>query len=186
MFYGVITQSDWLQIFRDYPELKEMTSNHLIEEKAYDILWTTMRENPLSSIKGIINEWRKLFFDQWYSIFFMERINQLELSLRILASIGLIKCFFLFKKPINLLIILYGTGVFLSVPFLAGSFRTYAATIAVIPLFSAIGLSVILEKVFVPLFQYLLELVKKRRVFSTNINFQIPSSLRDNFEPKSD
>lgn len=185
MFYGVITKSDWLQIFRDYPELGKMSSNQLIEEKSYEILWTTIMNNPINSIQGIINEWRKLFFEENYSIFFIERINKLELGLRLIAFMGLIKCLFDWKKPINSLIILYGIGVFLSVPFLAGSFRTYAATIVIVPLFSAIGLSTILEKICVFLSQYGLKFMKNIKK-TYPINLKIPNILKDNFYKKPD
>jgi hypothetical protein len=160
MFYGVITQTDWQQIFKDYPELNQLRGAQA-EEKAYAIVWETIRENPLTSIKGIIGQWKDFFFNNYFSIFFIER-NELESSLRGLASVGLAACLFKWRQASASLMIMYALGFIASVPFLAGSFRTYAATVIIFPLLSALGLALILQKVIQPLFQFSLNLLERR------------------------
>ena len=167
MFYGVITQSNWMQIYQDYPEINQLGKAQF-SERTYAIVWETIRENPLISIRGIIQQWREFFFNSYFSIFFIER-NELEASLRVLGSIGLVACLFKLRKPSASLTIMYALGVIASVPFLAGSFRTYAATVIIFSLLSALGLALILQKLIQPILRFCLNLLE-RRVLIPHLN----------------
>jgi hypothetical protein len=54
-FYGIITQSDWTQIFKDYPEIN--LSEAQASQKTYAIAFEIIRDNPLTLIRGIIRGW---------------------------------------------------------------------------------------------------------------------------------
>ncbi|MBL1209095.1 hypothetical protein [Geminocystis sp. GBBB08] len=142
MFYGVITETNWTQIYQDYPEINQLKGAEF-SEKTNQILWQTIINNPTDSVKGIIKQWTNFFTNQYKSIFFIER-NSLELILRFLGVIGLIFSLLNFKRnPVSSLILFYFLGVFASIPFAPiqdGGLRVYAATIVIFPILSAIGL----------------------------------------------
>lgn len=183
MFYGVITQTDWTQIFKDYPEINELGSDKAIEKEALTIVWQTIRDNPLNSVKGVIYEWRKFFLKDNISIFFIER-NQLEFSLRFFALLGLFTCFFHRKKPHASLIIIYAFGVFVSIPFLAGSFRTYASTVIIFSLLSGVGLALILQKIVYPIFLFIINILPKNSFYhSINLTQFLPTKNHPQMSP---
>jgi len=166
IFYGVITQTDWTQMLKDYPKMQQLLPFQ-VEQQAYSILWQTLREHPSASIQGIINEWRKFFFDEHFSIFFIQR-NEMEMSLRVLGSIGLVTCLSKLTKPSASLIIMYALGVIASIPFVGGTsqFRIYAVTVIIFPLLSAIGLALILQKIIHPTLWFGWNLLEQRSLIS--------------------
>lgn len=166
-FYGVITQTDWQQMVKDYPEIK-LLSPEQVEEKANSILWQTIQENPLALITGMINEWKKFFFGNYFSLFFWYR-GRLEIALRALGCVGLFACLFKLTKPTSSLMIVYLLGVVASIPFVGGTFmlRIYAVTIIIFPVLSAIGLAIILEKVVQPILSFSWNLVKQGSFISS-------------------
>lgn len=150
IFYGVITETNWLQIYQDYPEINQLKGAEF-SEKTNQILWQTIINNPTHSVKGIIKQWTKFFTNEYQSIFFIER-NSSELTLRFLGVIGLIFSLLNVRKnPVSSLILFYFLGVFASIPFAPvqdGGLRVYAATVVIFPILSAVGLYCI-SKVYV-------------------------------------
>ncbi len=172
MFYGVITETNWTQIYQDYPEINKLGGSEF-SDKTNAIVWETIKNNPIASIKGIIKQWQNFFLDNYKSIFFMER-NELESGLRFLGVIGLfgsiLKKFI--KDPIASLVIFYFFGVIASIPFAPvqdGGLRVYAATVIIFPVLSAIGLTLILAYAIKPIVNFAFSSLIQKNVIPQNL-----------------
>jgi hypothetical protein len=82
---------------------------------------------------------------------------------------GLLACLFKWRQASASLMVMYALGVIASVPFLGteGDLRVYAATVIIFPMLSALGLASLLETVIQPTFQFSLNLLKQRSIFSS-------------------
>lgn len=146
--YGVVNQSDWGQLYKDYPELKKMDRNKrpgLVYRKVFEIV----KNDPIALIAGICRGW-KLFFTGKYSIFFLEKISSLEKLLKLFGVIGIIVLIFHFRNPLCLFLIFANLGIFFSIPFVPiidAGLRTYASVIPFILILPILGIVFCVKKI---------------------------------------
>jgi len=162
--YGVAAGGkSWTQYARDHPELNQLPE----AERARQVYWLAIaeiRQNPLNLVGGALRQWNLLFTDNWFGMYsyiggetgWITTLS--HLCLYALGLVGLAGMFvarqtqpgsrnrlILPTDPHSVLILMTLLGTLLSVPFVppedAHKMRPYAATIAFLGLFPAVGLA---------------------------------------------
>ena len=144
--YGLITGGNWQTVINKYPELGNFNDPEA-SRKIYALTLEVLRANPFALVKGCIRAWQQFLLDDF--VFSFVRSAKVNVTLQILSLITLINCYRQRQNSVNLLLILANLGILLSIPFVppwdAGT-RVYAATIPVISLLPALGLTFIAQK----------------------------------------
>jgi hypothetical protein len=178
-FYGILTNSDWGQVFKDYPELNNLPPAEQAE-RAYSLAFDVLRSDPFSIVRGSLRGYRE-FFSGNLSLFSLDWAvgsqSIVDRVLRPLGCIGLVVCLRSWKNPHFSLLLTFVVGILLSIPLLPlwdVGLRPYSVTIAVFFILPALGL--------VALKQLCVTLVKKiatRRQASPDQSAQANSNSSD-------
>ncbi len=140
----LLTQTRWLQIYRDFPELEALSTEARVARK-FEIMFDQLLYYPHAIAVGALPEWNNYFFNAQilpYQSSYKNRISRAIVG--IFAVIGL----FVVCRPKGDIqrgfILASNLGIFASVPFLVGGeTRVYAATIGFTAMLPAFGMAFI-------------------------------------------
>lgn len=159
-FYGLASGGNsWAYIFEVHPELRGMGYPD-VTGTAYRLAFELIRDQPALLLQGALRNWSALFSNSWYGLFSYVGGENLYLNLAargalfVLCLLGLIKWLQQVGDPYTSFIVAATAGILLSVPFVppadAYGMRLYAASIILFGLLAAMGSSLVLEKLKVP------------------------------------
>lgn len=151
--YGLATGGrGFSALAQDHPEVHALRGQERFI-RAYALAVQEILRNPLGIVRGSLQYWGLFFSNTYYSVFsYVGGENALitlaaRLGLYGLSLLGLFAGVRARRDPRHQLILAAGTGLLLSVPFVppkdAYGLRLYAATIPLITLFPAVGLSLL-------------------------------------------
>ena len=150
-FYGLLVNGDWQTIFRDHPEVLQLTDKEA-SQRIYEIIFEVLRQNPLSLVRGCIRAWKMFIWDD-FVFDFVATANynnpKINVGLQILSLIGLVSAYGKRETPTGSLIIVATLGILLSVPFVPpwdAGMRPYMATVPFVALIPSLGLAAVVAK----------------------------------------
>ncbi|MGF1479233.1 MAG: hypothetical protein ACFB4I_07045 [Cyanophyceae cyanobacterium] len=150
-FYGLLVDGNWQTIFKDHPEIMEL-SNKEATERIYQIIFGILRDDPLSLLRGCIRAWRVFLWEDFVFDFVATadyNNPKLNVGLQILSVYGLVSAYRQRYSPIGSLILASTLGILLSVPFVPpwdAGMRPYMATVSFIALIPAFGVAAIVRQ----------------------------------------
>jgi hypothetical protein len=153
--YGlVVGGAGWGQIGSDHPEVMLLPISEQ-QEQIYHLIWQAFLANPGLTFTGALKSWRMFLSTDYYSVFcFIGDNNTIpgtftRLALYALSAVGLVSSARASRRPESTLVWAVTLGVLLSVPFAppldSSRMRAYAATIPLMTLIPAAGISVLLR-----------------------------------------
>lgn len=169
-FYGIVTKTDWFQVFRDYPELKELPPAEQ-PTKVYGLVWKIVQSNPSTLFTGILRTWQEFFFGASSMFFVYRQRGFLDFALGILSVVGLFACCRRLRDPNSTLLLAFTIGVVASMPILPiwdAGLRPYATVLTIFYLLPAMGISYL----FTTIWSSLHRLTHENR-FISSVNQQI-------------
>ena len=149
--YGlVVGNKGFLQVGVDHPEVLAMNGNQLYSY-IYQLAFRAFRADPMRAVKGLFGAWRDYLHPTWgaFSFVNLKLFEILDISgtrwaLFALSGLGLLGCFWRWRDPHAVLVLVFTLGVLASVPFVppldADLMRAYAATIPLSAIWVALGL----------------------------------------------
>lgn len=149
--YGLASGGErWSYVYTEIEEARTMPERErfeLIYRKSFELI----RENPLGIVQGSLHQWGLLFSDTWFSVYAYvggenaKGNRYIHWALYALCAAGLVQAARKNREPMYSFILVYTAGIFLSVPFVppgdAHKMRAFAATIPLLALLPAVGLS---------------------------------------------
>ncbi len=139
----------------DHPELLAMQGSERFAY-TYGLVLESFLRNPLGIVRGALSEWSLFFSNTGYSVFsYMAAESPLvtraaRVALYAFSLVGLARCIIRRSDPYHSLAGMAAAAVFLSVPFVppgdAYGLRLYAATLPVIAVLPALGLSFLSDR----------------------------------------
>jgi hypothetical protein len=147
-FYGMVVGSNWATVIADYPYLENLSDIERTQA-IYKLALEKLYNQPWRIIGNTMQFWR-VFLINGLVFTFIGSVK-IHLPLRLLSLFTLVQCY---RQRWNLnhsVMIAFALGILISVPFIGPSpgvppMRAYAATIPIISLFPALGLSFIAQK----------------------------------------
>lgn len=140
--YGLVFGGDWTLVYQRDPQAVEGLSGKPLTDAIYALALQGIAENPLRLIWGAVRAWG-VYFGKGCAFYFIESYPFRALfHLISLPALWLIINHY--KKPQYLLLIAFGLGLVLSIPFVppwdsGARGRVYAATVPFVALLPAIG-----------------------------------------------
>ncbi|BCY16901.1 hypothetical protein hrd7_07500 [Leptolinea sp. HRD-7] len=149
--YGLASGGErWSYVYTEIEEARTMPEKErfeLIYRKSFELI----RQNPMGIVQGSLYQWSLLFSDTWFSVYAYvggenaEGNRYIHWALYALCAIGLVQSIRKRREPLYSFLLVAIAGIFLSVPFVppgdAHKMRAFAATIPLLALLPAIGLS---------------------------------------------
>ncbi len=149
--YGLASGGErWSYVYQQNGETLNLPDKErfsLIYKMSFDLI----RENPMGIVKGSLHQWGLLFSDTWFSVYAYvggenaEGNRYIHWVLYTLCLISIVRVFRKRPDPLLVFLLLATFGIFISVPFVppgdAHKMRAYAATIPLMALLPAYGLS---------------------------------------------
>lgn len=152
--YGLASGGErWSYVYNQYTETGPVSDQERYEQ-IYRMAFDLIRKNPMGIIQGSLKQWGLLFSDTWFSAYAYvggedtAGNRPLHLVLYALCALALVQASRKWKKPFYSLLLVSILGIFISVPFVppgdAHKMRAFAATIPLMALLPAVGVSEIL------------------------------------------
>jgi hypothetical protein len=149
--YGLASGGErWSYVYTKFdaaPDMPEKERYQQIYQMSFDLI----RKNPMGIVKGSLYQWGLLFSDSWFSVYAYvggedaEGNRYIHWALYALCALGLVQAARKRGEPLYSFLLVSIIGIFLSVPFVppgdAHKMRAFAATIPLLALLPAIGLS---------------------------------------------
>jgi hypothetical protein len=153
--YGLASGGErWSYVYEQYSETENLSDSERYSQ-IYRMAFDLIKENPMGIINGSLKQWGLLFSDTWFSVYAYvggeETANNRPVHwvLYALCLVALIQSFRKWKVPFRSLLLISTLGIFISVPFVppgdAHKMRAFAATIPLLALLPAVGLSELLQ-----------------------------------------
>lgn len=153
--YGLASGGErWSYVYEQYSETENLSDSERYGQ-IYRMAFDLIKENPMGIVKGSLKQWGLLFSDTWFSVYAYvggeDTTNNrvVHLVLYALCMVALVQSIRKWKIPFHSLLLMSTLGIFISVPFVppgdAHKMRAYAATIPLLALLPAVGLSELLQ-----------------------------------------
>ena len=149
--YGLLVNGNWQTIFKDHPELMQLTDKEA-SQRIYQIIFEILRNDPFSLVRGCIRAWRSFLWNDFVFAFVATaKYNnpKINVGLQILSIFGLVSAYRQRQTPSGSLILAATLGILLSVPFVPpwdAGMRPYIATVPFIALIPALGFAAVVRK----------------------------------------
>jgi hypothetical protein len=149
--YGLASGGErWSYVYTQYEETRAMPEKERFEQ-IYQMSFDLIRKNPMGIVQGSLYQWGLLFSDSWFSVFAYvggenaEGNRYIHWVLYALCAFALVQAVRKRKEPLYSFLLVSIIGIFISVPFVppgdAHKMRAFAATIPLLALLPAIGVS---------------------------------------------
>jgi hypothetical protein len=153
--YGLAAGGErWSYVYDLYPYTRSLPEKQKADE-IYRLAFELIRSNPVGIFKGAVDQWGLLFSDTWFSVYSYvggedtAGNRNLHLGLYALCLVAIVQSVRKWKDPLYSFLLVSMLGVFISVPFVppgdAHKMRAFAATIPVLALLPAIGMSELMQ-----------------------------------------
>lgn len=156
--YGLASGGErWSYVYTEIEEARTMPEKErfeLIYRESFELI----RQNPMGIVQGSLYQWSLLFSDTWFSVYAYvggenaEGNRYIHWALYALCAVGLVQAARKRRESLYSFLLVAIAGIFLSVPFVppgdAHKMRAFAATIPLLALLPAIGLSELVN--FIP------------------------------------
>ncbi|NMB54507.1 MAG: hypothetical protein GYA15_07365 [Leptolinea sp.] len=152
--YGLASGGErWSYVYEQYGETTGLSDQERYSQ-IYKMAFDLIKENPAGIIQGSLKQWGLLFSDSWFSVYayvggeVTANNRYLHWVLYALCLVALVQSVRKWKNPFYSFLLLSTLGIFISVPFVppgdAHKMRAYAATIPLLALLPAVGVSELL------------------------------------------
>lgn len=149
--YGLASGGErWSYVYTQYEETRAMPEKERFEQ-IFQMSFDLIRKNPMGIVQGSLYQWGLLFSDTWFSVYAYvggenaEGNRYIHWVLYALCAFALVQAVRKRREPLYSFLLTAIIGIFLSVPFVppgdAHKMRAFAATIPLLALLPAVGLS---------------------------------------------
>jgi hypothetical protein len=156
--YGLASGGErWSYVYTQFEAAPGTTEKERYQQ-IYQMSFDLIRKDPTGIIKGSLYQWGLLFSDTWFSVYAYvggenaEGNRYIHWGLYALCILGLVQACRKSREPLYSFLLVSIIGIFLSVPFVppgdAHKMRAFAATIPLLALLPAIGVSELVN--FIP------------------------------------